>query len=306
MPANKPKVSVIIPAYNCETVIGRAISSVLKQNEVELEIIIIDDGSTDNTRYEVTCFENRVRYFFQSNSGPAAARNRGLAESRGEFIAFLDADDEWLPEYLEKTIPLLVRDNKVGLVYSWAIKRNKTGHDKIRNLQSPSRNSWHTLLWPDPLQCTPATICRRTVLEKVGDFDTSLKTREDLDLWIRIGEIAGVAVIPEPLVVVHHSGNSYSSSHDIEQMKTDYFRIITKALERSPELYTKKQRIIMAEAFRYWGQHELYFGYSREARKDLLSSLCVLPSMSALLSLSACLLPSGVLKTLRNFYSRRL
>ena len=305
MSVNKPTVSVVIPAYNSESVIGRAISSVLKQNGVELEIIVIDDGSTDNTRREVARFKDRSRYFFQSNSGPAAARNRGLAESRGEFIAFLDSDDEWLPEYLEKTIPLLLRDENVGLAYSWAIQRNEYGPDKIRNWQSPSRNSWHTILWPDPLQCTPATICRRSVLEKAGNFDTSLKTREDLDLWIRIGEIAGITVIPEPLVVVHQSRNSYSSRHDIEQMKTDYFRIITKALKRRPELYAKKQRIIMAEAFRYWGQHALYFGYNREARRDLRASLFKFPSVSALLSLFVSLLPSAALNMLRNLYSRR-
>jgi len=299
-------VSVIIPAYNSEFVIERAIHSALKQNKVRSEIIVVDDGSTDNTGQVVKQFGSRVHYIFHEQSGPAAARNRGVSESKGEFIAFLDADDEWLPGYLEKAISPMQKDNMVGLTYSWQILRDEHGREIIRNYHSPSRNKWHTTLWPNPLQCTSSTVCRKKFLEKTGGFDESLNTREDKDLWIRLGEISRVIEIPELLVIVHRQKHSYSTTQPIEQMRADYFKIIDKALTRAPKRYAQKQRIIMAEALRYWGQYALYYGYVTEARQDLVHSIKTYPSMSAFLSLAVSILPTTVLGILRGWYSRRL
>ncbi len=298
--------SVIIPAHNSESVIERAIHSALKQNKIQIEIIVIDDGSTDSTSQIVKQFGSQVHYIFHKQSGPATARNRGITESKGEFIAFLDSDDEWLPGHLEKAITPMQEDNIVGLTYGWAIRKDEQGREMIRNYHSPSRNSWHTTLWPDPLQCTSSTVCRKKILEKVGGFDESLKTREDQDLWIRLGEISRVIEIPEPLVIVHKQKHSYSTTQPIEQMRADYFKIIDKALTRAPKRYAQKQRIIMAEAFRYWGQHALYYGYVTEARQDLVRSIKTYPNISTFLSLAVSMLPTVVLGILRDYFSKRL
>ncbi|OPL15700.1 MAG: hypothetical protein AVO38_09995 [delta proteobacterium ML8_D] len=247
-----------------------------------------------------------MHYIFQKQAGPSAARNCGIAECKGEFAAFLDADDEWLPGYLEKAVGIIQEDNSAGLTYSWQIRRDEQGGETIRNYRSPSRNKWHTILWPNPLQCTSSTLCRKKFLDKVGGFDESLKTREDLDLWIRLGEISRVIEIPEPLVRVHKQKNSYSTIQPFEQMRTDYFKIIDKALNRAPHIYMQKKRIIMAEAFRYWGQHALYYGNMTKARQDLAHSIKTYPSMSAFLSLAVSSLPAGVQGLLRDYYSKRL
>ena len=111
-------VSVVIPAYNACEYIGRAIESVLGQTRAADEIIVVDDGSTDGTGTQVKKFGERVRYIHQENSGPSASRNAGVLAAKSEWIAFLDADDEWLPKHLQLQTELLGRNN--GLVWSTA------------------------------------------------------------------------------------------------------------------------------------------------------------------------------------------
>ena len=100
-------VSVVIPVYNSSEYIARTIESVLAQTHKPDEIIVVDDGSTDETRQKVTQYEPKVKYIYQTNAGTSAARNTGIKTSSSEWIAFLDADDEWLPEYLQKQLALL-------------------------------------------------------------------------------------------------------------------------------------------------------------------------------------------------------
>jgi glycosyltransferase involved in cell wall biosynthesis len=111
-----PLVSVIVPTYNYAEFIGEAIKSVLDQTIQDFEILVIDDGSTDNTKEVVLSFGDKVRYFYQSQQGPAKARNKGIVESKGEYIAFLDADDVWLPSKLEKQVNLFRSNPKLGMV----------------------------------------------------------------------------------------------------------------------------------------------------------------------------------------------
>ena len=131
---NLPLVSVIIPAYNSAAYIARAINSALAQDYPNTEIIIVDDGSTDGTRNIVSEFPN-VICIAQKNSGPAAARNAGIRASSGEFVAFLDADDEWLPARLTKTIQPMLDDSKIGLTYCRAIRRLPNGRGEAYGLR---------------------------------------------------------------------------------------------------------------------------------------------------------------------------
>src|SRR5438874_1191114 len=111
-----PDVSVIIPAYNCAAYIGPAIASALSQRDVAVEVIVVDDGSTDETWHVLERFGDAIRTLRQANAGPAAARNRGARSAAGAWLAFLDADDEWLPEKLARQLALV--DERTGLVYT--------------------------------------------------------------------------------------------------------------------------------------------------------------------------------------------
>jgi glycosyltransferase involved in cell wall biosynthesis len=112
------RISVVIPTYNSAAYLPAAIDSAFNQTLPPFEIVVIDDGSIDNTVEVLKPYEVRIRYIFQENKGPAAARNRGIAEANGDLIAFLDSDDVWLPEKLELQVPVLTENPKIGLVHS--------------------------------------------------------------------------------------------------------------------------------------------------------------------------------------------
>ncbi len=187
-------VSVIIPTYNREEFIRDAIESVLSQGYKDLEIIVVDDGSTDDTKLAVDGYVQRysekIFYFYQKNAGPASARNLGVRHARGEYIAFLDSDDLWTPDSLEKRVALLKSNPDAGLVYG-AYQRftdgEMLGHDGSDVFYSnlPAGNVYQDLL----MKCfifTTAVFMRKSVFEAAGGFDESLCIGEDYDLWLRV------------------------------------------------------------------------------------------------------------------------
>ncbi len=301
-----PSVSVIIPTFNSAATLRRAIDSALLQQYPELEIIVADDGSTDATRELASGYGSPVRLVSQSNAGPASARNLGIRSSAGEYIAFLDSDDEWLPGRISRCIEPMQEDSSIGMTWCRAISKSPDGKEGIRNRRSPSHNRLHRLLWPSPLQCTPATTCRRSALERVGLFDESLATREDKDVWIRIGEQFGSFDIPEPLVVVHERPDSYvaTNQHRLAQFRADYFAIIDKALQRCPDRYARHRKAILAEAHRYWGRYALYYGMHGQARPDLSRSMRLYPSPITAFYLLVDWLPEPAIEALRRLYRK--
>ena len=300
----EPLVSVIIPVYNGECTLTRAITSALNQKGVEVEVIVVDDGSTDSSLEMAESFGPPVYVYKQGNQGPAIARNMAIRKSCGNYVAFLDADDEWLPGKISRCIEPMFNDSSIGLTYCWSIRKCTDGSESIRNIRSPSRNRLHCILWPDPIQNTTATICARSVFDEVGYFDEALSSREDHDLWIRIGEKYRVVEIPEPLTIVYESKSSYSfiNSHNIEKIRADYLYIIDKAFERNPEQYIKNKKAILGEAYRYWGEYALYHGFTEIARSDLFHSMRVYPTARATLFALLALLPGFIIERLRKLY----
>ncbi len=171
----KPSVSVIIPSYNCARFLPEAIESVRAQAFPSLEIVVVDDGSTDNTRDVVASWQD-VKYIRQDNQGPSAARNRGLAETTGDFVALLDADDLWTPDHLDTLLPPLLDD--ATLQFSW-------GNVQVIQLGPASQQAEVVEVVEEnsPLFLVGATVCRRSVFQQVGEFDTDMRLAEDLD-WI--------------------------------------------------------------------------------------------------------------------------
>lgn len=201
-----PKVSVIIPTYNCGQYICQAVDSVLAQTYRDFELVVVDDGSTDNTRELLMQFGKNLRYIYQENKGMTAARNTGIKNSSGEYIAFLDSDDIWLPNKLERQVKLLDEAPEVGLVYCWHYYIDEQGNrckfwnnEVGRSFESGSR-LFEKLIERNVISGGGSTpVIRRECLAKSGMFDEALSYCGDWDLWLRISMDYIIAVIPEPL-----------------------------------------------------------------------------------------------------------
>jgi len=186
-------VSVIIPTYNCDSYLNGAIESVLGQSYKDFEILIIDDGSKDNTKQVVSSYmnnsSNKVKYFYQNNSGVAAARNRGIREAIGEFVSFLDSDDIMMPEMLEKHIDSIRNLDWVfpRLYYRQILSGGKRGAIELKSGKAADISN-PAILFRILLKEFVASIrglIKKSVFEKIGFFDETLSGVEDIDIWLR-------------------------------------------------------------------------------------------------------------------------
>ena len=201
-------VSVIVPTYNRSAFLRVAIRSVTNQTHRDLEIIIIDDGSTDDTETVVRGFNDpRIKYFkHNQNLGEAVSRNHGLKESKGDFIAFLDDDDEWHPEKLEKQLSLFHQEDKdIGFVYCGYYSINSRG--RILNQRIPEYRGTINgqLLTRNFVGPTSTALIKRTSIDRVGVFDENIAYGMDQDLWLRISKISLFDFVDTPLVkrIIH-------------------------------------------------------------------------------------------------------
>ena len=186
--AGDPEVSVIIATYNMGQHVGQAIASVLAQQGHELEVIVVDDGSTDGTRQALNAFtdEPRVRVLTQQNQGQPKAKNAGLRAARGRYIAFCDADDYWLPNKLDRQIPLLQQNSAVGVVYSTIMLLHPDGRAEPPRGHQMSRGRILPALFVHNVVPFGTALVRRECLDEAGGFDESIPMGIDWDLWLRI------------------------------------------------------------------------------------------------------------------------
>ena len=228
MPEKKPTVSVIIPTYNRAHLISRAIKSVLNQTYQDFEVIVVDDGSTDNTEKIVKSFnDSRIRYIrHEMNRGGAAARNTGIKAARGEYIAFLDSDDEWLPEKLRRQVEYLESsDEKVGVVYCSQYLQD----DSTNTVGEPGGDLYTGNVYKYLLRgwCPPTTslfLVKYRLLTEVGFFDPSLPSFQDYDLWLRLAQICYFGAVEAPLVIKHtHPGIQIAKDPSIRYKALNIF-----------------------------------------------------------------------------------
>jgi glycosyltransferase involved in cell wall biosynthesis len=184
-------VSAIVPAYRAADFIGDAVASILGQTFGSFELIVVNDGSPDTERLEraLQPYRDRIRYLRQENQGPAAARNAGLRLARGELVAFLDADDVWLPEFLESQIDFMERTGGADLVYADALLFGDARVEGDRWMeQVPSRGpvTPESLVLERCVVNTSTVLARRRVLVDAGLFDEDLRRSQDFDLWLRL------------------------------------------------------------------------------------------------------------------------
>lgn len=210
---NKGRVSVVIPVLNSEQFLGEAIASVLIQGEELLEIVVVDDGSTDGSAAAAERFGDPVQVIRQSNRGPAAARNRGLAAARGDYIAFLDADDLYSPDKFALQVPRLDRHPEVDIVIGQLSHSHLQdgGADPVFAAQSDNLRSLQMTNWSgwNGLPSFTTGIFRRRVFEQVGLPDESMLLAEDWDWFLRARETGAVLLLHRHVVLNYrqHQGN---------------------------------------------------------------------------------------------------
>ncbi len=198
---NKPLVSVIIPVYNGEAFLGEAIASIKQQSHHPLEIIIVDDGSTDGTAKIATNFNADVNYLYQQNSGPPAARNNGLRIAKGNVIGFLDADDLWADNKLELQLSILAENPSVEIVLG------HTQYIRVREGVKESQPKFEK--YPDkwPALSFGGAIIRKSAFDKVGLLDEGLPYNDDVDWFLRAKEL-GISMI------IHQDVTQYYRRHE--------------------------------------------------------------------------------------------
>ncbi len=223
--ADKNKlVSVIIPAYNCGRYLGEAIESVLAQNYRPIEVIVVNDGSTDNTETIAGRYAERIIYVCQENRGPAAARNRGLELAHGDIIGFLDSDDIWSGNKLSLQLAHLEGDRSLEIIVglSQPIKL-QAGKDSGARFER-----WHN---PYCALLLSAALCRKAVFEKVGIFDETLYYGEDTDWFMRIRE-AGVSITIVPEVSLYYRRHESNMTLNSAVRDSFFVKVLKKSLDR--------------------------------------------------------------------------
>ena len=214
----QPFVSVIIPTFNRCAFLIEAIERITHQTYANWELLVVDDGSTDETPNIIERYvhmDRRVRYIRQDNRGVAAARNAGLAHATGELIGFCDSDDLWLPRKLERQVAYLRQHPDVGLVYSDVMSMRGGQVDVpsyfAERLPRAGR-VLHALLEQNFIP-TSSVLIRKRCLDEIGGFDESLTTSEDYELWLRFCQRFPVGYVPEILVTVRRHADNLTSEH---------------------------------------------------------------------------------------------
>ena len=274
---HSPRVSVVIPTYNRAETVARAIRSALSQTLQGLEVIVVDDGSTDDTVDVVARFGAAVRYVKQANRGVAAARNRGVEMAWSDYVAFLDSDDEWLPEKLERQMALLEQDPSLGFVYSEA--HVVDGAARRVGIKPETRHA-ETLeeLLRGNFVPTLTVVARRERVLAAGGFDTTLSGPEDYDLWMRLAARHPFRDIAEPLALYHQSDGGLSA--DPTRIYGEYVKIFTKLLSH-PDFVAHRALIRERLAASRYLRAKGFYGQRRyaEARREFGAAVKTLPSL---------------------------
>jgi glycosyltransferase involved in cell wall biosynthesis len=299
-----PQVSVVIPTYNGAKYIRESVESVLRQEYRDREIIVVDDGSTDGTRQLLEPYmrERAIRYLFQENGGPARARNTGIRAAQGRYLAFLDADDVWLPEKLALQMELLKRRPECLAVHT-DLEVRDAGGGVLKNAlyANAAREGW---LFDDILLCRSwiflsTVLVARTVIDNVGLFSETLPTAEDTNLLLRIARTYWFAFVGRVLVQRRSHGENMTEK-GLRNVGT--FRNLDDIAARYPDLRGPHSVLGRAYAVRYamTGYSMFRKGDYRRARLLLGKALAYrLPDPKALVYYVASYMPAGLLGRLR-------
>ena len=282
---NDPLVSVVIPAYNMERFICDAVDSALSQTYKNIEVIVIDDGSKDRTKEILKKYAPNIRYIFKENAGLSAARNTGIKYAKGEYVAFLDADDRWLSQKIEKQIKAFNESDSIGLISCGVRMINESGDilavDKKEEIYSNKNKFIEKLYLSNFVSGGSQAVVKRSCFEKVGFFDENIQSSEDWDMWLRIAEQFDIRFVKEVLVEALVRTASLSSASNAEKMITSDMYVIKKTFERvsaAKIIFVKPK----AYSYRYFSAAHAFdkFGNIKKARKYIIRSIITYPRPS--------------------------
>ena len=254
------KISVVIPTYNCAKFLPQAIESVLNQTCQDFELIVVDDGSTDNTKDIVSNYaktnKNTIKYIFQNNSGPSAARNTGLKVAQAEYITLLDSDDYWDITFFEKGLKVL-EDDKCDIVvcdnYRIELRDGKVVSKEIMrrsDLLEQNANLYVEFLKKDLIGGPSRTISKKKIFNEIGGYDESLWLHQEWDFWIRFFKIPRkIGLLREPLYYYHvrNDGSNITRRFSSSKGIIEIYRIYQKF--KGPILKNAQTRSAFATHF---------------------------------------------------------
>lgn len=248
-----PHISVIIPAFNAEQTIAETLASVLQQSYVDFEVIVVDDGSTDETVKRVQQFEDaRIQITSYPNAGLSTARNRGIANATGTLITFLDADDLWTVDKLEKQVQALDHHPSAGVVYSWTCymyERENELEFHACPAYSYAGDVYAQLLVQDFIFSGSNVLIRREAIEAVGRFDPTLRSCEDWDYWLRLAARWEFALVPAYQILYRQTPGALTSN--VEQMQQSALRAIENAYRLAPAHLQRLKPLTLANFNKY-------------------------------------------------------
>jgi glycosyltransferase involved in cell wall biosynthesis len=236
------RISVVIPTYNYGHFVTEAVDSVLAQTAPPLEVIVVDDGSKDDTRQRLARYGDRIRYIYQENQGLSAARNTGIRAAQGEYIALLDSDDVWHPRKLEVQAHYLARHPEVGLLASADIMDRSGGWPAVEAADPAPQPIRFEDLVIKARFVPSGVVIRQDCFRAAGLFDTELRSTEDRDMWIRIARQFPVVKLRVPLVWYRvHGGNM---SYVATRMEENGLKVLRKAFRTgAPRLSVRLQAL---------------------------------------------------------------
>ena len=298
-----PKVSVIIPTYNSAQFIVETLESVFAQTYKNYEVIVVDDGSTDNTKEVLKPYMSKIRYIYKENGGPASARNVGIKNARGEYIAFLDSDDLWLSEKLERQVKYLGKYQEVVLVFTDCIRFFEDSLSEIRSCKERFiSNDMFLNLWWETIIITSTVIVKKFCFDKVGFFDESKKIEgaEDYEMWLRIAREYPIGYLGEVTVKYrfrregHNRSNITRSCAAADIVVKRYYKYIK-------EKYTDNELINMRLHIGHFHHGSSFFGmnYFLDARKQFTLAMKYKFDLKVLLYYLATFLNKNYINWLR-------
>ena len=244
-------ISVILPVYNGEKTIGETITSVLNQTWQDFELIIINDGSEDGTLEIIDSIKDpRIKVFSYPNAGPNPSRNRGIAQAKGECIAFIDADDLWKPDKLSSQLQALQTNSQAAVAYSWTDYIDESSQFLRRGSHTKlTGDVFENLLLINFLETGSNPLIRQEALATVGGFDETLTHGEDWDMWLRLAAKYEFVVVPSSQVL--YRVYAHSNSSKIFQLEAGCLQVINRAFSQAPESLQYLKRFSQGNLYKY-------------------------------------------------------
>ena len=273
-----PRVSVIIPVFNAARTIEQALASVRAQSFADLEIVAVDDGSTDDSVEILRRFAGAVKILQQKNRGPSAARNLGIANSSGEFLGFLDADDWWMPDLLAKMLPAMERDPECVLAYCDLQLVDSVGAPlntslmRVRSDRAPTVKDMLDTLWPI---MPSGALIRRRALDAVGGFPEALRAFEDVYLWLLLREQGSFAYVAEKLAAWRfaHFPDPLKASGGQEIPGRIFRQMVLQRYKVDPIKHVESRRRAPRSILGYIGLNALAHGDRITARRAFVRAI---------------------------------